>query len=49
MPKLPFQKESSGINYPIDGEDKGVHTFPKGIYPKVNVIARSEFEHVYCN
>ena len=25
-------------------EDKGVHTFTKGIYPKVNVIARLEFE-----
>ena len=25
-------------------EDKGVHTFPKGICPKVNVIARLEFE-----
>ena len=24
--------------------DKGVHTFPKGICPKVNVIARLEFE-----
>ena len=25
-------------------EDKGVHTFPKGICPKVNVIARLEYE-----
>ena len=25
-------------------EDKGVHTFPKGICSKVNVIARLEFE-----
>ena len=25
-------------------EDMGVHTFPKGICPKVNVIARQEFE-----
>ena len=25
-------------------EDKGVHTFPKGICPKVNVIARPDFE-----
>ena len=24
--------------------DKGVYTFPKGICPKVNVIARLEFE-----
>ena len=28
-------------------EDKGVHTFPKGICPKVNMIARLEFELVY--
>ena len=28
-------------------EDKGVHTFPKGICPKVNVIARLEYELVY--
>ena len=25
-------------------EDKGVYTFPKGICPKVNVIARLQFE-----
>ena len=28
-------------------ENKGVHTFPKGICPKVNVIARLEYELVY--
>ena len=28
-------------------EDKEVHTFPKGICPKVNVIARLEFELAY--
>ena len=28
-------------------EDKGVHTFPKGICPKVNVKARLEFELAY--
>ena len=28
-------------------ENKGVHTFPKGICPKVNVIARLEFELAY--
>ena len=28
-------------------EDKGVHTFPKGICPKVNVIARLEYKLVY--
>ena len=28
-------------------EDKGVHTFPKDICPKVNVIARLEYELAY--
>ena len=28
-------------------EDKEVHIFPKGIYPKVNIIARLEFELAY--
>ena len=28
-------------------EDKEVHTFPKGICPNVNVIARLEFELTY--
>ena len=28
-------------------EDKGVHTFPKGICPKVNVIAQLEYELAY--
>ena len=28
-------------------EDKGFHTFPKGICPKVNVIARLEYELTY--
>ena len=28
-------------------EDKGVHTFPKGICPKVNIIARLENERAY--
>ena len=28
-------------------EDKGVHTFPKGICPKVNIIARLEYELAY--
>ena len=27
--------------------NKDVHTFPKGISPKVNVIARLEFELAY--
>ena len=28
-------------------EDKGVHTFPKGLCPKVNVMARLDFEFAY--
>ena len=28
-------------------EDKGVNTLPKGICPKVNVIARLEYELAY--
>ena len=28
-------------------EDKGVHTFTKGICPKVNIIAQLEFKLVY--
>ena len=28
-------------------EDTGIHTFPKGISSKVNVIARLEFKLVY--
>ena len=28
-------------------DDKGVHTFPNGICPKVNVIARLEYELAY--
>ena len=30
-------------------EDKRVHTFPKGICPKVIVIARLEYELAYYN
>ena len=30
-------------------EDKEVHTFPSDISPKVNVIARLEFEHTNCD
>ena len=30
-------------------EDKGVHTFPKGICPKANVIAWLEYELAYYN
>ena len=30
-------------------EEKGVHTFPKGIFPKVIIIARLEYEFAYYN
>ena len=41
MPKLFSKKNSSGTIQPIySWEDKGVHTFPKSICPKLNVRAR---------
>ena len=43
IPKPSFLKNSSGTTTRSLG-DKGVHTFPKGICLKVNVIARLEFE-----
>ena len=43
MPKL-FSLKNYLTHY---WEDKGVHTFPKGICPKVNVIARLEYELAY--
>ena len=30
-------------------QDKGFHTFPKGISPKVNIMAWLEFELAYYN
>ena len=38
-----FQK----IQFSISWEDKGVHAFPKGICPKVNVIVRLEYRLTY--
>ena len=43
MPNPFSSKNSSGTIW----EDKGVHTFPKGICPKVNVIARLKYELAY--
>ena len=43
MPKPFSKKNSSGTIW----EDKGVHTFPKGICPKVNVIAQLEYKLAY--
>ena len=47
MPKLFTLKNSSGAYLTHSWEDKGVHTFPMGICPKVNVIARLEYELAY--
>ena len=40
-------KNSNGSIKPLAKENKGVHTFPTGISPKVNVIAPLEFELAY--
>ena len=40
-------KNSSDAIKPIAGGDKGIHASRKGICPKVNVIARLEFEFTY--
>ena len=47
MPKPFSKKNSSGTILTHSWEDKGVHTFPKGICPKVNIIARLEYELAY--
>ena len=44
MPKPSLEKNSGDSIKRIVGEDKGIHTFPMGIYSKVNVIARLEFK-----
>ena len=49
MPKSSLQKASNGNIWPIAGGDKRVHTFPKSINPKVNVIVQLEFELVVYN
>ena len=46
MPKPSLLKNSSDLTH--SWEDKGVHTFHKGISQKVNVIARPEFELSGC-
>ena len=48
MPK-PFSEKNSSDTYYLthSREDKGVHTFPKGICPKVNIIVRLEYELAY--
>ena len=47
MSNLSLLKNSSNIIKPIAACIKGVHTSPKGIRPKVNVIARLEFKLTY--
>ena len=49
MPKPSLEKNQSGTSYPIACEDKGVHTFPKGISPKVNSIEWLEIKLAYNN
>ena len=44
MPRLSFKKSNSGTIRPIAGEKEEIHTFPKGISPKVYEIVRLEFE-----
>ena len=45
--KAIFLEEQQWYYLTHSWEDKGVHTFPKGIFPKVNVIARLEYELAY--
>ena len=47
MPEPFSKKNSSGTNLTHSWENKGVHTFPKGICPKVNVIVQLEYELAY--
>ena len=42
MPKPTLHKNNSDTTYSWD--NKRVHTFPKGISPKMNAIAQLEFE-----
>ena len=39
MSKLSLKKNGSNTIYPINGKDKEIYLFLKGISPKVNVIA----------
>ena len=42
--KFILQEEHLWYYLTYSWKDKGVHTFPKGISPKVNVVAQLEFE-----
>ena len=45
--KLFNAREQLCYNLTHSWEDKGIHIFPKGICPKVKLIARLEFELAY--
>ena len=45
--KVILREEQYWYYFTHSWEDKEVHTFPKGICPKVNVIARLEYELAY--
>ena len=47
MPKPFSEKNRSGTTYPIAGRIRVFISFPKGICPKVNVIAWLEYELAY--
>ena len=47
LQKAILQKEQSWYYLTHSWEDKGFHTFPKGICPKVKVIAPLEYELAY--
>ena len=47
MSKPPLLEEQKSYYLTHSWEDKGFHTFPKGICTKVNLIARLKFEHFY--
>ena len=41
------KEEQKWFDLTHNWKDKGVHTIAKGNYPKVNVIARLEYELIY--
>ena len=47
MPNPSFQKKQQCCYLTHSWEDTEVHTFSKGICPKVNVLARLDFELAY--
>ena len=47
MPKIIVVEEQQWSYLTHNWDDQGFHTFPKGISPKVNIIAQPEFELAY--